>query len=229
MKILAIGAHPDDIEIFMYGTLSACLNRGDEIAMIVVTDGSAGNVLSKDNLAEIRKKETINALKYIGKPTFLEFSDGELSIQIEAINILKRQINKLNPDLIITHAPEDYHPDHRALSQFVKNSAGFKFPVIYCETLLGINFNPQFYIDISKYFEAKKKAILKHKSQSPEKFLKAIEINNIFRAAQCNAGNNSYAEVFRFDSSFPFVDISSLLPDRLSIRPYYKNLPDSLI
>jgi N-acetylglucosamine malate deacetylase 1 len=94
---------------------------------------------------------------------------------------------------------------------------------------LGINFKPQINIDISKDFESKKNAILKHKSQSPEKFLSAIEINNTFRAAQCNAGNNSYAEVFRFEPSFPFVDISLLLPDSLPIRPYYKNLVDSLI
>jgi len=229
MKILAIGAHPDDIEIFMYGMLSVYLNRGDEIYMIVVTDGSAGDVLAKSNLAEIRKQETTNALKRFGKPIFLEFSDGQLSIQNQAVNVLKEYMHEINPDLIITHAPEDYHPDHRVLSEYVKTSASFKYPIIYCETLLGINFNPQFYIDISKYFESKKIAILKHKSQSPEKFLNAIEISNTFRAAQCNAGNNSYAEVFRFEPSFPFVDISSLLPDSLPLRPYYKNLPDSLI
>ena len=54
MKILAIGAHPDDIEIFMYGMLSVYLNRGDEIYMIVVTDGSAGDVLAKSNLAKLK-------------------------------------------------------------------------------------------------------------------------------------------------------------------------------
>ena len=56
MKILAIGAHPDDIEIFMYGFLSVCKNRGDEIDLIIATDGAAGSVLSNVNLAEIRKK-----------------------------------------------------------------------------------------------------------------------------------------------------------------------------
>ena len=47
MKILAIGAHPDDIEIFMYGFLSVCLKRGDEIYTMIATDGSAGNVVEK--------------------------------------------------------------------------------------------------------------------------------------------------------------------------------------
>ena len=52
MKILAIGAHPDDIEIFMFGLLSVYSSRGDEIGMIIATDGAAGNVLS--NKASMR-------------------------------------------------------------------------------------------------------------------------------------------------------------------------------
>ena len=57
MKILAIGAHPDDIEIFMFGLLSIYSNRGDEIGLIVATDGAAGNVISNKSLSKIRKKK----------------------------------------------------------------------------------------------------------------------------------------------------------------------------
>ena len=229
MKILAIGAHPDDIEIFMYGVLSIFSKRNDEISMIVATDGGAGSVLTNENLIEIRKKETMEALKALGIPIFLGYVDGELSTQIDIIITLKKHIDSVKPDLIITHPPEDYHSDHRSLSNFVKESAGFKYPVLFCETLMGVNFNPNIYIDISAFFKDKSKAILKHKSQKPEKFLKAIEINNKFRAAQCNAGGESYAEVFRFEPSFPFVDLRSLLPPTMPIRPYYKNIPSSLI
>ena len=229
MKILAIGAHPDDIEIFMYGVLSIFSKRNDEISMIVATDGGAGSVLTNENLSEIRKKETMEALKTFGIPIFLGYLDGELSTQIDIISTLKKHIDSVNPDLIITHPPEDYHSDHRSLSYYVRESAGFKYPVLFCETLMGVNFNPNIYIDISAYFKDKSKAILKHKSQKPEKFLKAIEINNKFRAAQCNAGGESYAEVFRFEPSFPFVDLRSLLPPTMPIRPYYKNIPSSLI
>ena len=66
MKILAIGAHPDDIEIFMYGILSIYSKRNDEINMIVATDGAAGNVTTNKNLSKIRKKETKEALKTFG-------------------------------------------------------------------------------------------------------------------------------------------------------------------
>lgn len=229
MKILAIGAHPDDIEIFMYGVLSIFSKMNNEISMIVATDGGAGSVTSNENLSEIRKKESMEALKTFGIPIFLDYVDGELFSQINIINTLKKHIDSVNPDLIITHPPEDYHSDHRSLSNYVKSSAGFKYPVLFCETLMGVNFNPNIYIDITEHFSDKVKAILNHKSQKPEKFVKAIEINNKFRAAQCNAGGESYAEVFRFEPSFPFVDLRSLLPPTMRIRPYYKNEPNSLI
>ena len=70
MKILAIGAHPDDIEIFMYGFLASCKSRGDEIYMIVATDGGAGKVIEKSNIVEIRKNETIMGLKKLGSHLF---------------------------------------------------------------------------------------------------------------------------------------------------------------
>ena len=229
MKILAIGAHPDDIEIFMYGILSVFSKRNDEIFMIVATDGGAGNVTTNKNLSEIRKKETVEALKILGVPIFLGYLDGQLSFQPDITSTIKKHLDSIGPDLIITHPPEDYHSDHRSLSNYVKSSAGFKYPILFCETLMGVNFNPDIYIDISEHFEDKTRAILKHKSQNPEKFLNAIEINNKFRAAQCNAGGKSYAEVFRFESTFPFVDIRSLLPSTMPIRPYYKNIPSSLI
>ena len=229
MKILAVGAHPDDIEIFMYGILSIFSKRNDEIKMIIATDGGAGSVTTNKNLSEIRKKETIEALKIFGTPIFLDYLDGELSVQPNIISALKKHFDSIEPDLIITHPPEDYHTDHRSLSHYVKSSAGFKYPVLFCETLMGVNFNPNIYIDISDYFNDKAQAILKHKSQRPEKFLKAIEINNKFRAAQCNAGGQSYAEVFRFEPTFPFVDIRSLLPSLMPIKPYYKNISSSLI
>ena len=62
MKVLAIGAHPDDIEIFMYGLLSVCKKRKDEISLLIATDGSAGGDKSSINLIKTRKKETIKGI-----------------------------------------------------------------------------------------------------------------------------------------------------------------------
>ncbi len=229
MKILAIGAHPDDIEIFMFGLLSICLQRGDEISLMIATDGSAGSVSINENLAEIRKNETIKALQDIAIPDMLGFYDGMLTSTKNAYDIINDKIKLLSPDLIITHAPEDYHPDHRILSHYVTQSAGFKSPVLFCDTLMGVNFNPNLYVDISEVFNKKADAIMFHKSQTPEKFLEATTLMNRFRSAQCNAPKNNYAEAYRHDPSFPFSDIRSLLPGSPKIRNFYENNKDSFI
>ena len=79
MKILAVGAHPDDIEIFMYGFLCICRDRGDQIFLGIATDGSAGGEKKGVELSNRRYEETINALYDFTKPTFFNSKDGRLS------------------------------------------------------------------------------------------------------------------------------------------------------
>lgn len=229
MKILAIGAHPDDIEIFMYGLLSVYKKIGHEINLCVATDGSRGNVLYKKNIVKIRSQETLEGLKKLGNPKFLNLKDGFLESDNKAENLLIKLVADVSPDLIITHAPNDYHPDHRALSRYIDNISGFKVPVIYCETLMGINFIPEFYVDITCSFQEKLSAILKHKSQRGNKFANAVRIMNRFRAAQCNAPENFYAESYAYNKNFPFSDIRSYLPESPKIRKFYSDESDGLI
>jgi N-acetylglucosamine malate deacetylase 1 len=229
MKILAIGSHPDDIEIFMFGLLSACADRGDEICLVIATDGSLGGQKPSSELTKIRKLESERGLISLGKPSFLNFKDGSLHDERDAPKEIKNVIENNNPDLVITHAPEDYHPDHRTLSNYVKNAVGFSCPVLFCETLLGVNFIPEYYVDITKFFELKKEAIFAHTSQNPGRFFEATKILNRFRSAQCNAPNNHYAETYRFEKSFPFSDIRQMLPSSPVYKPYYKNIDEALI
>ena len=229
MKIIAIGAHPDDIEIFMYGLLSIYKNRGDEIYLAVATDGSAGGNADAQTLIGLREQETIKALSLLGNPNLMGFRDGYLISEINAFPIIKNYILSIKPDLIITHDPKDYHADHRALSNFVLDSVGFICPVLFCDTLLGINFNPDFYFDITSSFERKKKAILCHNSQNPQKFFDAISLQNSFRSAQCNLKIGKYAECYRHDKIFPFSDVRSLLPNTIKHIPYYENNNNALV
>lgn len=229
MKILAIGAHPDDIEIYMFGLLSVYLNQGHDIYPLVATDGSLGTVNLKKNLKTIRKKETKNALKIFFNPIFLDEKDGGLFSSVSIIPKLKRNISSILPDLIITHSPYDYHSDHRALSKYVKETTGFRCPIIYADTLMGVNFNPKIYIDISQYIEEKLSAIMCHKSQNPEKFVHATKLLNNFRAGQCNGEVNGYAEAYSFESVFPFCDIRNLLPLPPMTNKYYDNNPNSFL
>lgn len=223
MKILAIGAHPDDIEIYMLGLLLVYLNQGHDVYPLIATDGSLGTVTIKKNLKIIRKKETKVALKKFINPIFINEKDGNLSSSNSIIGKLKDNILSISPDLIITHSPFDYHSDHRVLSKYVKESAGFHCPIIYADTLMGVNFNPNIYIDISEHIEEKLSAIMCHQSQNPQKFVNATKLLNNFRSGQCNGEVNGYAEAYFFESVFPFCDIRSLLPLAPKTNKYYEN------
>ena len=221
MKILAIGAHPDDIEIFMYGLVSSYKKEGKQVFTMIATDGSKGGSSKDDLLSKKREKETIAGLKKISKPIFLNIPDGELGEDPEHRRIIKENILKIMPDLIITHSQNDYHSDHKSLSSITSSVVSHYIPVIYCDTLMGINFNPNFYVDITEHFLFKKEAILKHETQKPQRFINLAKLMNSYRAAQCNAAEGKYAEAYFFEPSFPFADIRHILPSPLKLRPFH--------
>ena len=221
MKILALGAHPDDIEIFMYGLVSTYKKQRNQVFTMIATDGSKGGSPKDYLLSKKREKEAIAGLKKISKPIFLNITDGELGEDPEHRRIIKENILKIMPDLIITHSQNDYHSDHRSLSFITSSVVSHYIPVIYCDTLMGINFNPNFYIDITEHFLSKKEAILKHETQKPQRFIDLAKLMNSYRAAQCNAAKGKYAEAYSFEPSFPFSDIRDILPSPLKIRPFH--------
>ena len=221
MKVLGIGAHPDDIEIFMYGLLSIYKKEGHEVYTMIATDGAKGGVIEGKKLAEQRANEAIRALEKLSSPIFLNLPDGELGDELEHKKIVKENILKIMPDLIITHSENDYHADHKSLSLITKGAVSHYIPILYCDTLMGINFNPTYYVDITSYHELKKEAVLKHKTQKPYRFVDLFELMNSYRAAQCNAPKGNFAEAYSFIPSFPFSDIRQILPAPLKLRPFH--------
>ena len=135
------------------------------------------------------------------KVHLLELPDGSLGDKESHKNILKKRINDLKPDLVVTHYKKDYHSDHRALSVLITNIIGHYVPIIFCDTLMGINFIPNYYVDISEFFQMKKDAIMKHESQNPNRFVELAKLMNSYRAAQCNAPKGVFAEGYFFESS----------------------------
>ena len=204
MKVLGIGAHPDDIEIFMYGLLSIYKKEGHQVYTMIATDGAKGGAIKGNKLAEERANEAISGLEKLSLPIFLNLPDGELGEELEHRKIIKENILKIMPDLIITHSENDYHADHKSLSLITKGAVSHYIPILFCDTLMGLNFNPNYYVDITDHYELKKDAILKHKTQKPNRFVDLFELMNSYRAAQCNAPKGNYAEAYSFIPSFPF-------------------------
>lgn len=220
MKLLALGAHPDDIEIYMFGTLAAATARGDELVLAIVTDGACGGEVDPAELRRTRQAEATEAARLLGvTPRFLNFPDGALVADAALIAALRALIAETAPDLIVTHAPNDYHGDHRALSDAVRIAVNFAAPALWVDNMHGVGFVPTHYVDITAYFETKAKAIRAHASQDPERFVIMSERLNGLRAAQANGRPGSYAEAFRFEPVFPFVDIRDLLPPAPPVRP----------
>jgi LmbE family N-acetylglucosaminyl deacetylase len=115
MRILAMGAHPDDLEIFAWGTLCAWRESGAELVLAVATDGARGGAAT--GLRETRQAEARRAAQALDLvPRFLDFPDGALIADRALDEALRRLIAETAPDLLVTHAPEDYHADHRALA-----------------------------------------------------------------------------------------------------------------
>jgi len=220
VKILALGAHPDDIEIFMFGTMAAYAAQGAELIFAIATDGAKGGKGDPDVLARVRREEAAAAAALIGAvPRFLDFPDGALIADAALISVLKALIGEVMPDLAITHAPNDYHADHRALSDGVRIAASFAVPVLHADTMGGTGFSPTHYVDISARRDVKTQAIRAHRSQMPEQYVERARVQNEFRAGQCNSVPGSLAEAFRFEPTFPFADIRALLPPAPPVRP----------
>lgn len=221
MKVLAIGAHPDDIEIFMFGLLTLFKERGDQIFLMIATDGAMGGADIGESLKNKRKCEAISGLKNLSSPIFLDIADGDLGDNPQHKKIIKENILNIMPDLIITHSKNDYHADHRSLSLLTSSAVSHYIPIMYCDTLMGINFQPNYYVDITDVFITKKTAILNHYSQNPQRFVDLSILMNSYRAAQCNSPKGTYVEAYHFIQSFPFSDIRNILPPSPKLRPFY--------
>src|SRR5689334_3277524 len=120
MNVLAIGAHGDDLELFCGGTLARYAAQGDHVVMCVVTDGRGRPAGNPDEIAAIRKAEAEASAAVIGaESVWMGIPDGGLWFDEAARHLFVEAIRRAKPDVIITHPPDDYHPDHKTTSRLV--------------------------------------------------------------------------------------------------------------
>ena len=123
-RLLVIGAHPDDAEFHAGGLMRQWANAGHQIRILCLTDGGAGHhTLPPAELVEIRKDEAAAAAGLLGAELEIwNTADGTLQPTLPLRHDLIRAIRGYAPDLIVTHRPADYHPDHRATAQLVQDA-----------------------------------------------------------------------------------------------------------
>jgi LmbE family N-acetylglucosaminyl deacetylase len=125
MKLLFIGAHPDDCEVFGGGTAALFAASGHQVKFISMTMGDAGHqFLSASELVERRSRESLQAASVLGVSyEILDQHDGMLQPDPDLRMLLIRKIREWEADMVFTHRPNDYHPDHRYTSQIVQDAA----------------------------------------------------------------------------------------------------------
>jgi LmbE family N-acetylglucosaminyl deacetylase len=183
VKVLAVSAHPDDLEILCGGTLARFVREGHEVTMCHVSAGDRGSfVHTSEEIAAIRLLEAREAAALIGADhATLGLSDGEVNAGDPAQRLLVIDlIRSTGPDLVITHAPNDYMADHNETSKLVldathiatlpllttEHSAHDVVPAVYyMDTLAGVGFTPTEYVDISADVQTKLAALRCHRSQ----------------------------------------------------------------
>ena len=125
LRILVVGAHPDDADYKAGGTSAHWRRLGHEVKFVSVTNGGAGHqTLRGEALVARRRAETQAAAAVIGATyDVLDYPDGALMPTLDARHEIIRLIRTFKPDLLLTHRPNDYHPDHRYTSVLVQDAA----------------------------------------------------------------------------------------------------------
>jgi LmbE family N-acetylglucosaminyl deacetylase len=125
LKLLILGAHPDDAEYHAGGLASMYRQSGHTVQMVSLTDGSAGHhEKPRNELATVRRQEAQAAGGVIGATYEVwDFPDGELMPTLAVRHRVIREIRTFAPDLVLTHRVYDYHPDHRAVGQAVQDAS----------------------------------------------------------------------------------------------------------
>jgi LmbE family N-acetylglucosaminyl deacetylase len=164
-NILAIGAHPDDIEYGCLGLLLKQKKLNSKISLFVASVGSKGDLSS--GLA--RKQESMNALSVLSpEHVFFREESGIAHNNLEPLlDTLFQFIQKVQPDLILTMSQHDTHQEHQNLHTISMAAARRSSASILCYSILSntLKFSPTVFVDVKDEMVAKKEALQKHISQ----------------------------------------------------------------
>jgi len=234
MNVLAIGCLPDDIEIGCGGTLAKLSQLGHQVTMCHVANGDKGHkIISPEELRILRGQEAVDAGMLIGAEV-INLDIPDLQVKSDNDDLIRRMVDvirEIQPDYIITHAPNDYMKDHIEVTKAVydasfsasvphfitsKTQISHIPPIYYMDTLAGVGFLPTEYVDISSTIEMKLEMINSHQSQikwlkehDGIDFLDSIRTISKFRGLQCGT---VFAEGFTQCQAWHRITTKRLLP-----------------
>lgn len=240
LSVLAVGAHPDDVEIFAGGTLAAYASEGTRITVAVATNGEVGGRDAPDAIARRRRAEAQAACELLGAELIWMGFPDEMLFNEPAVRMAFVEAYRVaEADVVFAHSTADYHPDHRIAGQValdarilsavphVKTStpALSRIPHIFTmDTLGGVDFEPDVLVDISDHQPAKESMLAAHGSQIEwmQRAYGADYIADARRQARRRAEGTGwrFVEAYRSLRTYPVTGGPQMLPGRWRhVRP----------
>ena len=161
MNILAIGAHPDDIQIGCGGSLDKYAKAGHKVFLLVLTCGGVGGD------SEVRKKEQEQSAKRMGAQRVFwgDFKDTYATDARSLITVIENVINEVKPQTVFINYLHDVHQDHRAVAKACLSATRYIKEVLYYEVPTTNQFEPETFVDIGLVLEDKLELLKIHASQ----------------------------------------------------------------
>ena len=218
MKILVVGAHPDDPESGCGGLAVRCVEAGHEVVFTYATAFRQGRRFFGRPEKEVRTEEALAACEVFGvRGVVLDYPHEGIDVNAENRTRVTAYLIDERPDVVIAHWPVDTHPDHRcvgalALSAYLTPETDFEF--YYFEVMTGVqslHFHPTHYVDISDVAETKRRALLCHRSQDGEAVWQDHELMHRFRGRECGVERaEAYIRIDRKGTAQP--NLPGLIP-----------------
>jgi len=196
MNILALGAHPDDIEYGCGGMLTKYAEKGHDVFLWIASDGSLGGA------GAVRRQEQTDSALIIGAREVFwgDYRDTEVPLTRELIGRIESVIKQIKPRMIFVHYPDDTHQDHRNLAQGTMSATRYVPNFLFYEGPTTQNFAPNCFTDVEKVLDKKLACLEAHRSQVAKTNIEDLTILELavssanFRGIQARA---KYAEAFQ--------------------------------
>lgn len=192
LNILAVGAHPDDIEFGCFATLAKLCDTNRLRFIIFTSGGTSGSPAIRENEARA------SAGLIRADTVFLKLEDGALTKNGKTVDMLRKEIYDFKPQIVFAPYFDDSHQDHCTVADILISSWRLVSACLFYETPSTMNFEPNMYVDVTNSFEKKVDAISQFKSQSHKPYTDMALVRAIaqYRAWQCYR-RNGLMEGFR--------------------------------
>lgn len=168
MRILAVGAHPDDVELGCGGALALFKQLGHEVHVLVLSRGEA----SGDPIVRENESKLATALLGVNHLSFGNLADTKITDGIDTIRTIEDEIDAVAPDFVFTHSIKDSHQDHRNTHLATMSAARRIGRVLLYESPAALrDFYPQAFINITSTMEIKLKAVTIFNSQREKTYM----------------------------------------------------------